>query len=139
MERKKTENNQIPPKKKAPKPYAKKGGNGGVRVGSGRKLGAATKKTREIADKMAADGGLMPLEYLLSVMRETTDDLRAQYEFGTIDLIEYTVKLKEMIKRKDAAAEKAAPYVHARLSSITADVGLRGQDRWISLLAEQEL
>lgn len=40
---------------------------GGARVGAGRPAGAATKKTRELAD--AAALGVTPLEYLLKVMR----------------------------------------------------------------------
>jgi hypothetical protein len=42
--------------------------------------------------------GLTPLEYMLSVLRDETMDT----------------------ERRDWAAEKAAPYVHARLASIEA-------------------
>jgi hypothetical protein len=71
--------------------------HGGKRHGAGRKLGAVTAKTREIAEHAAADG-LTPLEYMLGVLR---------------DELEPTV-------RRDWAAEKAAPYVHARLANVNA-------------------
>lgn len=70
-------------------------GHGGKRSGAGRKAGAATKRTREVADK-AADGGITPLEYMLQVLRN--DDA--------------------MPADRQWAAEKAAPYMHARLSSV---------------------
>jgi hypothetical protein len=69
---------------------------GGKREGAGRPEGAATKRTREIADAAATEG-LMPLEYMLQVMRNTAAD-----EARRID-----------------AAKAAAPYVHARLSLTT--------------------
>ena len=62
---------------------------------AGRKPGAATTKTREIANK-ASENGITPLEYILSVMRN--------------DLSEPRERL--------SAAVAAAPYVHAKLASI---------------------
>ena len=46
----------------------KSNGRGGARVGAGRKKGAATTRTREIADR-EMQAGLTPLEYMLRVMR----------------------------------------------------------------------
>jgi hypothetical protein len=138
MVQNKTENNQFPSKKKVSKTYTKKGGNGGVRVGSGRKVGTATKRTRKIADDLAASEGITPLDWMLQTLRETPEKLKAQHESGEIDITEYTIKMQEMIRRKDRAAETAAVYIHPRLSSITADVGLKGHDLWVSLLEEQE-
>jgi hypothetical protein len=68
---------------------------GGKREGAGRKPGSANKRTREIADAAAAEG-LMPLEYMLSVLRDE----------------------EQAIDNRMWAAEKAAPYVHAKLSSV---------------------
>jgi hypothetical protein len=68
---------------------------GGSRPGAGRPKGAATRKTREIADRAAAEG-IMPLDYMLSVLRR---------EDATPE-------------QKAWAAEKAAPYCHPKLSSI---------------------
>jgi hypothetical protein len=71
---------------------------GGKRNGSGRKKGAATKKTRAIADRQSASGKIMPLDVMMDAMRDL-------YDAGN----------------RVAAAEvarHAAPYCHARLSSV---------------------
>jgi hypothetical protein len=68
---------------------------GGKREGSGRKLGSASKKTREIANK-AAESGLTPLEYMLQILQD----------FGA----EPAIRLD--------AAKSAAPYIHPRLSAV---------------------
>lgn len=73
----------------------KSNGRGGKREGSGRPVGSATKRTREIADK-AAEEGITPLEYMLQIMRNETEDPRTRLN----------------------AAVSAAPYVHAKLSSV---------------------
>lgn len=71
------------------------GNNGGARPGSGRKPGATNKRTAELV-KAAEAGGIMPLDYMLSIMRNPEAD-------------------KDM--RMDAA-KAAAPYLHAKLASI---------------------
>lgn len=78
--------------------------HGGKRAGAGRKAGSTTTKTREIADKAAAEG-ITPLEYMLSVLRDEEQTPGARFE----------------------AAKAAAPYIHPRLSTIDASVegGLR--------------
>lgn len=68
---------------------------GGKREGAGRKAGSVTTKTRETADKAASEG-LTPLEYMLTILRD--DNAEA--------------------KDRMWAAEKAAPYVHAKLASM---------------------
>lgn len=68
---------------------------GGKREGAGRPEGAATKRTREMANK-AAEAGLMPLDFMLDLLRDVEAD-----------------KADRMW-----AAEKAAPYVHAKLASV---------------------
>ena len=129
------ENNQ----KKITRASVKRPGSGGARKGSGRKVGAATKKTREIADKLAESSDVTPLAYMLSVLNTTPDNLRKQHENGELDTPQYMVALQDLTKRRDKAAVDSCPYIHPRLSSITADVGLRGHDYWVSLLAEQDL
>lgn len=71
--------------------------HGGKRPGAGRKVGAATTRTREIADR-AADDGETPLEFMLKVMRDEN---------------------AERGERLDMA-KAAAPYIHPRLSSVEA-------------------
>lgn len=68
---------------------------GGKRPGAGRKRGTRNRKTQEQADAIIASG-LTPLDYMLSVMRDTGN--------------EPAVRL--------SAAKDAAPYVHARLAAI---------------------
>jgi hypothetical protein len=67
---------------------------GGRREGAGRKPGSVTKIDHEARQK-ARVGGLTPLEYLLSIMRDESEDKRERLD----------------------AAKAAAPYCHARLSS----------------------
>lgn len=70
---------------------------GGKRNGAGRKAGTANLKTREIADRAAAEG-ITPLEVMLTSMRK----LYAAEEFTAACAI----------------AKDAAPYVHARLATM---------------------
>jgi hypothetical protein len=76
--------------------------HGGRRPNAGRKPGSVTTRTREIAEAIAADGDLTPLDYLTSVYRDPQVD-----ESRRID-----------------AAKAAAPYVHAKLQTTT----LQGPD-----------
>lgn len=73
--------------------------HGGARSGAGRKVGAVTAKTREIANKAASDG-LTPLEYMLNILRDEQQPQLVRFE----------------------AAKSAAPFVHAKLSSVEAKV-----------------
>ena len=69
---------------------------GGRRIGSGRKSGGATKKTREIADTAAVRGVKLPLEYMLAVLGDETASPA----------------------RRDAMAIASAAYCHPRLSAV---------------------
>lgn len=68
---------------------------GGKRDGAGRPAGAVTERTREVANAAHAEG-ITPLEYMLSVLRNEDAEM----------------------KDRMWAAEKAAPYVHAKLASV---------------------
>lgn len=79
-----------------------KSNRGGSRPGAGRKPGAigkATAKAREYAEAT----GIMPLEFMLQIMRDESAD-RAE----RLDM-----------------AKAAAPYVHAKLSAITMDATVK--------------
>jgi hypothetical protein len=95
----------------------KSNGRGGARKGAGRKAGSATAKTRDIADKAAAEG-VTPLEFMLEVMRREAshDDVRVQMAHEAM---------------RFEAAKAAAPYIHPRLSSVEVEANLR-----VSLAAE---
>jgi hypothetical protein len=74
-------------------------GRGGARQGAGRKAGAITKRTREVANK-AVETGLTPLEFMLSIMRDESADRNERLDM----------------------AKAAAPFIHPKLSSISATV-----------------
>lgn len=67
-------------------------GHGGKRAGAGRKPGSTTRFQREQVERAKA-GGLMPLDYMLEVMRDET------------------VPRSERLD----AAKSAAPYVHSKM------------------------
>jgi hypothetical protein len=62
----------------------------------------------EEARKAAAEGGIMPLDYLLTLLRDTDTDKKTRFD----------------------AAVAAAPYVHAKLSSVeqkhSGEIGMKG-------------
>lgn len=78
---------------------------GGKRTGAGRPKGAASKKTREIADK-AAEGGITPLEFMLWVMRQ-------DYTGGGDDR-----SIQAHFELRFEAAKAAAPYIHPKLQAV---------------------
>jgi hypothetical protein len=88
-------------------------GRGGRRPGSGRPKGAATKKTREIADRAAAEG-ITPLEYMLNIMRRATT-----HEDPKVEVARETLAFE--------AAKAAAPYMHPRLAAVE-HTGADGKD-----------
>ena len=67
---------------------------GGKRAGAGRKQGKPNKLTAE-AIAQTKESGLTPLEYMLDVMRNSSDE-----------------------RMRMSAAQAAAPYVHAKLSTV---------------------
>lgn len=74
---------------------------GGKREGAGRPSGAVTTRSREVAE-LAAQEGLTPLEYMLSILRDAEAET----------------------KDRMWAAEKAAPYVHAKLANVEHSGGI---------------
>jgi hypothetical protein len=108
---------------------------GGKREGSGRKLGAATKLTREIANK-AAKAGISPLEVMLDNMlhfQKVALDAEAVIESMNEDQSQSLGETHEdrfkalLAKVKQAAgfrqiahecARDASPYMHPRLSTV---------------------
>lgn len=68
---------------------------GGARPGAGRKKGGANKVTQEAVEK-AKKGGIMPLDYLLGIMRD---------------------KAADEAKRIDCA-KAAAQYLHPKLNAV---------------------
>lgn len=87
--------------------------NGGARPGAGRKPGGANRLTKEAVEKAKAEG-ILPLDYLLQVMRDPAGD-----ETRRID-----------------AAKAAAPYLHAKLQPVdstgdtTQKIAVKGALTW---------
>jgi hypothetical protein len=110
--------------------------HGGRREGSGRKPGAVTKRTREIADQALAHGK-SPLEVMLENMRHfqqvalDAESVLAGLtveEIGGQDMSPDEQFKMLMAKAKNAAgfrqmaqecARDAAPFIHAKLASVT--------------------
>ena len=88
------------------------GRNGGARPGAGRKPGAPNKRTAALV-KAAEAGGVMPLEYMLSVMRNTNEDPDVRLD----------------------AAKASAPYVHAKLASIEVNANITQHEASLDDLA----
>ena len=76
--------------------------HGGKREGAGRPLGSKTKKLWKSMEEMAEKYQHSPLDYLLAVLNNPASSP----------------------ERKMYAAEKAAPFVHARLASTTSKIGI---------------
>jgi hypothetical protein len=79
--------------------------HGGIRQGAGRKPGSANTRTREVADAAAKDG-ITPLEYMLQILRDPEEEKAVRFD----------------------AAKAAAPYIHARLSAIEANVSVSNHE-----------
>jgi hypothetical protein len=80
---------------------------GGAKPGErrgGRAKGTPNKRTSEKVAEVEASG-LTPLDFMLNLMRKESEDMSLRFD----------------------AAKAAAPYVHARLSSIDANIDLNGQ------------
>lgn len=84
---------------------------GGKRKGAGRKPGAANKRTKAAVAK-AEQEGLTPLEVMLQAMREAHEKGGAEAAFPF--------------------AKDAAPYLHAKLSSIDATLNAKVESKVIS-------
>lgn len=103
---------------------------GGSRPGAGRKKGAATKKTREIANRIASDGGLAMLDLMVRNARhwqteaEAAELVLAQLRVkpsdeDAVEILKAAVK-KAVGYRELAtnAADKCARFLHPILSPV---------------------
>lgn len=74
---------------------------GGARAGAGRRVGSVSQRSVDAVSDAAA-AGLLPVEYMLSIMRDEDADP----------------------KERAWAAEKASPYIHPRPAPIQRRVGI---------------
>lgn len=91
--------------------------HGGARKGSGRKTGAATTKTREIADQAVKDG-VTPLEVMLRAMRALVDEADRNIAKQVAAGVENVDTPHMLLQDAAAIAKDAAPYVHPKLSAV---------------------
>ncbi len=83
--------------------------------GRGRPKGSFNKASKAQIERVCADGGTSPLEYLASIYQNEAEEIRYRID----------------------AAKAAAPYVHARLSSteLKAAVTEVSQEEWLDSLS----
>lgn len=91
---------------------------GGPRTGAGRKPGAVTKRTREIAEK-AVEQGITPLEVMLGTMRELWN--KAEKGESGLSGDKIVTPLDYRLQAADVA-QKAAPFVHPKLANVEAQL-----------------
>lgn len=89
---------------------------GGKRAGAGRKPGAATRRTRAVAERASATG-LTPLDVMLDVMRFQHALARSEMEKGEEARVNVVAAA---MSAAVAAARDAAPYMHPRLAPVAA-------------------
>ena len=87
---------------------------GGARPNAGRKPGTLNRFNRELVER-AMEGGQLPLDYMLEVMRDKSLDTRLRID----------------------AAKAAAPYVHQKLSAVSIDLTAPDvtHEEWLKTLA----
>ena len=88
--------------------------HGGRRPGAGRRPGTINRFNRELLER-AVEGGQLPLDYMLEIMRDQSLDTRLRID----------------------AAKAAAPYVHQKLSAISVDLATPNvtHEEWLKSLA----
>lgn len=91
-----------------------KASNGGKREGSGRKRGAGAIRTQEISKAFIETNQKTPLDIILIAMT------RAHNEMQELDPSD--PQYSELETRAVNMAVLAAPYIHAKLASVTAAV-----------------
>jgi hypothetical protein len=102
---------------------------GGQRPGAGRPTAATTRRTRAIADQIAADGEITPVEAMVGAMRHYWNLKRAD---GSPDW--------DARDRALAIAKDVAPYLHPRLQAVRVDDGEREKthEDWLAELDDDD-
>ena len=87
---------------------------GGARPNPGRKPSTLNRFNRELVER-AMEGGQLPLDYMLEIMRDQSVDTRLRID----------------------AAKAAAPYVHQKLSAVSVDLATPDvtHEEWLKSLA----
>jgi hypothetical protein len=93
---------------------------GGARPGAGRKAGVLTKRTREVAEAIGAKGDT-PLDTLNELRLWAVSEFRKAVEGDD------PTRAAEAAEFAADVANKQAPYIHPRLSSVEAKVDAKVQ------------
>lgn len=97
---------------------------GGPRLGSGRKKGSKSTKTREIAEKAAASG-ITPLEVMIEAMR---------HAYNQSQLVKDPKEKSVYLKLASEHAHDAAPFMHPRLQPVD---GRGSTDQVINIIIQK--
>ena len=106
-----------------------KNSHGGARRGAGRKPGSCNRRTREIADRAAAEG-TTPLEAMLKTMVAYMDQADQAKRAGDDE------KALRLMTAASSVAKDAAPYIHPRLQAIEHAGAGGGPMQFETMLAE---
>lgn len=85
---------------------------GGKRPGAGRKAGVQNKVNKDLRERILASGK-SPLEFLVDLMREPMP-VRGHDE----NILTYLKRVELWDRNRVLGAKEAAPFIHAKLSSI---------------------
>ena len=88
---------------------------GGPRPNAGRKPGASVEKTRAVANKVSTDGDVTPLEVMIESMRYFFALAKAG---DAVADGEKVLTPSQLYVLAADAANKAAPFIHPKLSSV---------------------
>lgn len=97
---------------------------GGARAGAGRKKGSTSTKTREIADRAAAEG-ITPLEVMIEAMRHAYNQAKLESD---------PQKKSVYLKLASEHAHDAAPFMHPRLQPVD---GRGSTDQVINIIIQK--
>lgn len=97
--------------------------NGGKRPGAGRKAGVPNKRTAALVAAVESTG-ITPLDYMLNVMRDDSTPNGAE-----------AAQIVALMSLRFEAAKAAAPYVHAKLSSIELNASIATHEASLDDLA----
>jgi hypothetical protein len=86
---------------------------GGKRDGAGRKRGSKSRVNEGLKARILADKAIMPVEFLLKIMREPMPEQRPGEEWKT-----FLFRLTRWRDDAIEAAKAAAPYTSPRLESV---------------------
>lgn len=105
---------------------------GGTRPNAGRKPGASVEKTRAVANKVASDGDVTPLEVMVESMRHFYSLARTG---EAVPDGEKVLTPSQLYAMAADVANKAAPFIHPKLSSVEMNANVTNHEASLDDLA----